>query len=300
MKKILLLIILSFCCFTVVNAELNIIDLNEKHIYEKPGITVETNYNLDNSFHLKATNLNDNYNCKGYVYFYEQKDGNTLIGANPFDFNFSENDNIKTVTFHNIAKKTLRAYAVLIDCYPIVEEDTTNDTPVTPTDNDSKGLPSWAYVFIFTCMGFGIIITFSIVVIVVKMSKKAKKVITSDSFYRIMSENMYSIQDVTGEYNNVIRATRAVNADNIVFEFFEFTDSSYIGEVMKLKEATIKNGNMSIPVFINVNGFSGESSQSGMVNGIYYYFLRKGDCLLFATCSEDKKKELKNILKKIY
>ena len=299
MKKILL-IILSFCCFTVVNAEINIIDLNEKYIYERPGITVETNYNLDNSFHLKATNINDNYNCKGYIYFYEQKDSNALIGANTFDFNFNENDNIKTVTFSNVAKKTLRAYAVLIDCYPIVEEDTTNDTPITPTDNDSKGIPSWGYVFIFTCMGFGLIITFSIVVIVVKMSKKAKKVITSDSFYRIMSENMYSIQDVTGEYNNVIRATRAVNADNIVFEFFEFTDSSYIGEVMKIKEDTIKNGNENIPVFINVNGFSGESSQSGMVNGIYYYFLRKGDCLLFATCSEDKKKELKNILKKIY
>ena len=53
-------------------------------------------------------------------------------------------------------------------------------------------------------------------------------------------------------------------------------------------------------MIVSINGFSGDYSQSSVINGIYYYFLKKGNCLLFATCSEDKRKELKNILKKIY
>ena len=152
----------------------------------------------------------------------------------------------------------------------------------------------------FTSMGFGVLITVSVIIIIVKMIKKGKKKITSDSFYTVMSENMFSMQDITGEYNNVVRVTKAVNPDNIEFDFFEFTDSSYIQEVINSKIESIRNGDDSVPMIVSINGFSGDYSQSSVINGIYYYFLKKGNVLLFATCSEDKRKELKNILKKIY
>lgn len=301
MKKILLIVLL-FSFFTVVNAETRVLDLNDKYIYELPGITIEANYNLDNTFHLTAKNVTDAYTCTGVLYAYEQKDVNSLIAKGPIYMDLSPNDNIRVLILPNTSGKKVSAYSIDLNCNPILTADTDDDgsIPITTTGEEVIGIPDWAYVMMFTSMGFGVLITVSVIIIIVKMIKKGKKKITSDSFYTVMSENMFSMQDITGEYNNVIRATRAVNPDNIEFDFFEFTDSSYIQEVINSKIESIRNGDDSVPMIVSINGFSGDYSQSSVINGIYYYFLKKGNVLLFATCSEDKRKELKNILKKIY
>ena len=114
MKKILLIVLL-FSFFTVVNAETRVLDLNDKYIYELPGITIEANYNLDNTFHLTAKNVTDAYTCTGVLYAYEQKDVNSLIAKGPIYMDLSPNDNIRVLIFK------LTEYISLFFCQGILK-----------------------------------------------------------------------------------------------------------------------------------------------------------------------------------
>lgn len=302
MKKKILLIVLLLCCFTVVNAETRVLDLNDKYIYELPGITVEANYNLDNTFHITAKNVTDAYTCTGVLYAYEQKDVNSLIAKGLIHMDFSPNDNIRVLILPNTSGKKVSAYSIDLNCNPILTADTDDDesTPVTTTGDDPVGIPTWAYILIFGSMGSGVLITVLIIVVIVKMAKQRKKVITRDLVYTILSENMFHVEDITGEYNNVIGALKGVNADNIEIDYFEFNDSSIAKDIIDSKMESLGNRMESVPVSVSINGFTGDYSQSVVSNGNYYYFIKKGNCLLFTTCSVDKKKEAKSILKKIY
>ena len=142
---------------------------------------------------------------------------------------------------------------------------------------------------------------FAIVFLVIKLATSPKSVASIEQVNELLSSRGYTVQDSTERYQTGSPGSGIVNVltveqDALVFQFFVFEDND-----------SAMNGYDVITTQINkyrtktqdvaTQGFHGNYIfRTLLANGKYYYLVRVGETLVYASGSESDQSEINNLI----
>lgn len=141
----------------------------------------------------------------------------------------------------------------------------------------------------------------TIVTVVVKLATAPKPVASIDQVNDLLSSRGYAIKDDTERYQKGSPTGRIVNVltvqqEELVFQFFVFEDNNSAMNAYGIITEQI-NGYRTMTQDVAREGFHGNFIyRSLLANGKYYYLVRVGETLVYASGSESQQKEINNLI----